>query len=222
MLKIWVYYTDWLLSRPYVAYKAEHFWDTWCEGGPPNTWYNRTKFGWFDAVCLSDWVKTISLFHLWRLQGMKVVTDGNLSSHFNMEIIYICTEHDNKFIMLPPNSAHITQPLRHCPLPLFKRAWREILAKFKMVHPKISSLSINMFPSLLSELKAAITPREKENLISGFRAAGIYPLNRNKVLKIFLCTFPLRLQGHLPTHCCNIHRNHSLSHPCVSTWKLRS
>lgn len=53
--------------------------------------------------------------------------------------------------------------------------------KIQEKHPKISSLSKDMFPSLLSEIKEAVAPKEKDNLISGFRAAGIFPLNRKCV-----------------------------------------
>lgn len=39
---------------PYVNYKAEHLWDTWTYGGPPNTRYNRNKSGWFDTISFQD------------------------------------------------------------------------------------------------------------------------------------------------------------------------
>ena len=39
----------------YVVYKAEHLWDTWTQGGPPGTRYNRSKSGWFDSNCFEDW-----------------------------------------------------------------------------------------------------------------------------------------------------------------------
>ena len=167
----------------YVVYKAEHLWDTWCEGRPQNTRYNRTSSGWFDAVCFQDWFKTILLPHVRKLEGPKVVIGDNLSSHFNPEIVDICTENNIRFVMLPPNSTHLTQPLDIAFFAPLKKAWRGILSEFKIQHPKINSLSKDMFPSLLSQLKEAIANKEKENLMSGFRASGIYPLNRHQVLK---------------------------------------
>lgn len=40
---------------PYVVYKAEHLWNSWKNGGPPGTRYNRTKSGWFDLNTFEDW-----------------------------------------------------------------------------------------------------------------------------------------------------------------------
>ena len=39
---------------PYVVYKADHLWSTWCEGGPEGARYNRSKSGWFDSICFED------------------------------------------------------------------------------------------------------------------------------------------------------------------------
>lgn len=50
---------DGQLLPPYVVYKAEHLWDTWTLGGPKGTRFNRTKSGWFDAICFEDWFFTV-------------------------------------------------------------------------------------------------------------------------------------------------------------------
>lgn len=47
------------ILSPYVNYKSEHLWTTWTEGGPPNTRYNRSKSGWFDANSFEDWFFSI-------------------------------------------------------------------------------------------------------------------------------------------------------------------
>jgi hypothetical protein len=43
------------LLPSYVVYKAANLWNTWTTGGPPKTRYNRSKSGWFDAICFDDW-----------------------------------------------------------------------------------------------------------------------------------------------------------------------
>ena len=42
---------DGTLLPTYVIYKAIHLYDTWTEGGPPGTRYNRTPSGWIDGHC---------------------------------------------------------------------------------------------------------------------------------------------------------------------------
>lgn len=44
---------------PYIVYKSNHLWTRWCQNGPVNARYNRTKSGWFDMVCFDDWFKCI-------------------------------------------------------------------------------------------------------------------------------------------------------------------
>ena len=43
---------------PYVVYKYDNIWNTWMEGGPANTRYNRTKSCLFDATTFADWFVT--------------------------------------------------------------------------------------------------------------------------------------------------------------------
>lgn len=45
----------------YVVYKSESLWTTWTEGGPPNTWYNRSKSGLFDTNIFQNWFETTLL-----------------------------------------------------------------------------------------------------------------------------------------------------------------
>lgn len=47
----------------YVVYKAEQMWNTWTEGGPKHTRYSRSKSGWFDRACFSDWFETVFIPH---------------------------------------------------------------------------------------------------------------------------------------------------------------
>ena len=167
----------------YVIYKSDHLWDTWCNGGPPKTRYNRTKSGWFDGESFHDWFMKIALPYCKRLSGPKVIIGDNLSSHFNLDIIKACEESDIRFVTLPENSTHLTQPLDVAFFAPLKKKWRSILNNFKATHPKIASLPKNYFPSLLKELMEAISVTSKDNLQAGFKATGIFPFNPNAVLK---------------------------------------
>lgn len=45
------------LLPPYVVYrgKGDGLWDTWREGGPAGTTYNKSKSGWFDFYTFEHW-----------------------------------------------------------------------------------------------------------------------------------------------------------------------
>uniref|UniRef100_H3B163 DDE-1 domain-containing protein n=1 Tax=Latimeria chalumnae TaxID=7897 RepID=H3B163_LATCH len=172
----------------YVIYKAEHIWSTWTEGGPKYTRYNCSKNGWFDANCFADWFATMSVPHAKLLPGQKVLTGDNLSSHFN-DTVLTRSKENNVPLHLPPNSTHLMQLLDVAFYGLLKRSWRKVLDKWKAsTKRKSQTLTKDSFPYLLKQLYKVVYPSEtgtetSENLVSGFRKCGIYPLDVNQVLK---------------------------------------
>ena len=95
----------------YVVYKAVHMWNTWTTGGPKGARLNRSKSGWFDAISFDDWFRTIVLLCARQKEGKKVIIGDNLSSHFSIDVIRLCEEHNISFVCLVPNSTHLSQPL---------------------------------------------------------------------------------------------------------------
>lgn len=168
----------------YVNYKAEKLWDTWLEGGPPKTRYNRTKSGWFDSI-FEDWFFSVMLPIMKKQDGKKVLIGDNLSSHINLKVLQACEENNVAFIALPPNSTHMTQPLDIAFFRPMKLYWRGILDEWKGTYDgrRLPTVPKNVFPSLLNKLWLKITINGGENLRSGFRKAGIAPLNEIEVLK---------------------------------------
>lgn len=172
------------LLPPYTVYKSAHLWSTWTEGGPPMARYNRSLSGWFDTTCFYDWFMTIVVPRLKKQKGRKILIGDNLSSHINEKVLSVCRELNIKFIALPPNSTHLTQPLDVAFFRPMKGAWRTILDDCKMKCKRASAtLQKQEFPRLLSDLMEALTTRGADNLMSGFRKTGIYPLQQDEVLK---------------------------------------
>lgn len=165
---------------PYVVYKSKEMWTTWTEGGPPGCRYNRTLSGWFDAASFEDWFVSLVLPHLKRQAGTKVLIGDNLSSHLNIKTIELCRLNNIKFICLPPNSTHLTQPLDLAYFRPMKGEWRKILLEYKLNTGK-SPIPKSDFPKLLKKLIAELS-KDQTALINGFRKAGIAPLNRSEVI----------------------------------------
>ncbi|XP_037869003.1 uncharacterized protein LOC119628945 [Bombyx mori] len=171
------------LLPPYVVYKAQNLYDTWCENGPAGTRYNRSQSGWFDGNIFEDWVKSIVLPYFRNKEGKKVLIGDNLSSHLSLDVIKLCHEQDISFIFLPANSTHLTQPLDVAFFRPMKMAWRNILVKWKKTDGKSqTSLPKGCFPKLLKKLMEDLSENAKQNIISGFRKTGIKPIDPNQVL----------------------------------------
>lgn len=176
---------DGTLLPLYVVYKAKNLYDSWTQGGPRQCRYNRTKSGWFDAVTFEDWVRTVAVPYCKKLSGKKFLIGDNLSSHISLEAINLCLKHDIHFIFLPSNSTHLTQPLDVAFFAPLKKAWREILGKWKMGPGRnFSAIPKDKFPRLLNNLVKKIEPNASNNMKSGFRKCGIIPVNKEEVLKM--------------------------------------
>ncbi|XP_063824521.1 uncharacterized protein LOC135074144 [Ostrinia nubilalis] len=168
---------------PYVVYKADHLWTRWSENGPKNCRYNRTKSGWFDMVCFDDWFKYIVLPWANSLDGPKLIIGDNLASHLSVETIQICQSQNIRFVFLPTNATHLTQPLDVAFFGPMKRHWREILTNYKATYGSANTINKCHFPQLLDELMTKIDMTKETNLRKGFEGCGIYPFNPSRVTK---------------------------------------
>lgn len=170
---------------PYVNYKSENLWNQWTEGGPPNSRYNRSKSGWFDAKSFEDWFFTTLLPVLRKEEGKKVIIGDNLSSHLSCKVIEACEQYNIAFVALPPNSTHLTQPLDVAYFRPLKYHWRKILDDWKSTREGqiLPTIPKQRFPALLKELWEKILVKSADNLQAGFSKAGIYPTNELPVLE---------------------------------------
>ncbi|CAI6374113.1 unnamed protein product [Macrosiphum euphorbiae] len=176
---------DGVVLPTYVVYKSTYLYGPWRNGAPKGTRFNCSKSGWFDTKCFEDWVFTVAIPYLKKLDGPKVLIGDNLSSHLSCDAINMCAEIGAKFVFLPANSTHLTQPLDVAFFRPLKQTWRTILKEWKKgPGRKEPSVPKSIFPTLLNKLITALEPNRRSNIISGFEKCGIIPLNRNKVLSM--------------------------------------
>ncbi|GFN97405.1 tigger transposable element-derived protein 2 [Plakobranchus ocellatus] len=170
---------------PYVVYKAQNLWRSWCTGGPRGTCFGRSKSGWMDSVNFEEWFTSVVVPWARHRSGSKVMIGDNLSSHINRIVLEKCEQLDIKFVLLPPNSTDKCQPLDVSFFGPMKREWRKIMQCHKQKYPTSASLEKSFFPDLLSKLMENLGMRSKHNMRAGFQACGIYPLDESVVLKKF-------------------------------------
>ena len=173
------------LLPPYTVYKAKHLYDTWVQGGPKGSRFNRSESGWFDNVCFQDFFFKTVLPYLQRIDGKKMLIGDNLSSHLTSEVIKACEDNNISFVFLPPHSTHICQPLDVAFFSPLKLHWRRILTEWKQSRAAAKTCAVpkDVFPSLLTKLLNAVSERASENLKSGFRKCGIFPFDPEEVLQ---------------------------------------
>lgn len=168
---------------PYTVYKAEHLWERWCIGGPKGARFNRTRSGWFDGFTFSDWFLTTFLPAAKKQNGPKVLIGDNLSSHLSEEIVTQCEANNIRFVFLPPNSTHLTQPLDVAFFRPLKIAWRKVLSDWKAKQLRGGgTIPKEEFPGLLKKVEERVGFNSSINLKQGFRTCGIFPHDPNVVL----------------------------------------
>lgn len=156
------------LLPPYVVYKSKRVWDTWQEGGVPGAKYDCTKSGWFDGTTFSNFFFRLLLPHARKKSGTKVVICDNLSSHVDEDVIKACRQYNIKFVFLPPNTTHWTQPLDVAFFAPMKKKWRSLLSRWKK-----SLLQLAM----KKKKKATGTPRRTAPATPESTTASVSPNN---------------------------------------------
>lgn len=171
---------DGKMLPPYTVYKARHIYPTWIKGGVEGAGYNRNDSGWFDMPIFEDWFITCFLPACRNLIGQKVIIGDNLASRLSLEVIQLCEKNNIRFVLLPPNSTHLCQPLDVAVFRPIKRCWRNALDTRKVKNS--GPIPKSEFPKLLRQTLEKLNETMQNNIKSRFSATGIYPFNKQKVL----------------------------------------
>ena len=84
--------------------------------------------------------------------------------------------------MLPANAMRLFQPLDVSVFAPIKSTWRKELENWQQ-ESRVVSLPKEHFPLHLKRMYNACLDTFPKNLENGFRTCGLYPLNRNEVLR---------------------------------------
>ena len=162
-------------------------WERWCIHGPKGARFNRTHSGWFESYTFLDWLMTVFLPAAKKQTGPKVQIGDNLSSHLNEDIVSACERNNIRFVFLPPNSTHLTQPLNVAFFHPLKLAWRKVLCDYKSKQiTGAGTITKDEFLAFLKKWEDQVGFSNSKNLQQAFQTYGIFQLdvvqNCNKML----------------------------------------
>ena len=172
---------------PLIIYKGVHIQEDWTSSAEiPGTMYAATENGWMDSITFQHWFDSFILLTA-NTRGQRddgsnehvlLIFDGH-SSHISLSIVDKARENDVHLVQLPPHTSHVTQPLDLACFSTWQSRYARIETEWKLLHPH-ETMSIKNFSMLLRPAwQAALSA---ENAQSGFRKAGIWPLNADALL----------------------------------------
>ena len=161
---------------PVFIFPRKNYRDVFLNGSPQGSLGLVNESGWMTG---SNFVKVLE--HVANFTGSSsdnqiIVTMDNHESHISYESLLFAKNHGINIVTLPPHTSNKTQPLDLSVFGPLKTCFNSTANAWMLSHPG-KTITIYQMAQLMgsASLKAA-TP---ENILSGFRQAGIWPLDRN-------------------------------------------
>lgn len=167
--------------RPLIVYPGQRFSKNMLEGFEEAV-MGRSDNGWMDSELFVQWLKTVFVPDIDSRQVKRPVillVDGH-RTHMTLEASDICKQNGIILYCLLQHASHLMQP---CDLRLFgalKETWKKALREWQIQHVG-QYVTKYEFASIFKH--AWVNATKVENAVNGFKDAGLYPLDKNAVLK---------------------------------------
>lgn len=168
---------------PLTIFKGENIQTGWIplKADDNRDWaWSKNSKGWTCDIIAIDWIKRVfdpatreKANGEWRL----LICDGH-GSHVSAEFVGYCMENKIQMLLMPPHSSHLCQPLDvgvFSPLKIHMSTELSRITRYGINNVKKFEWADAY---RIARPKAMTTA----NITSAFRAAGLIPLNRHKVL----------------------------------------
>ncbi|KAI1003246.1 hypothetical protein K3495_g4962 [Podosphaera aphanis] len=169
-------------TRPLIIFKGAAPQSNWFEQEVPDWIYTTSQNGWTAIRIAMGWLKTIFLPET-KPQDQTcrriLLVDGH-GSHTNVDIQWECYQNKFHLVYMSPHTSHILQPLDlSCFSPL-KARYRQLIESLSTIHDT-ASLKKQRFTNCYNH--ARHERLAVSQVKAGWRAAGLFPFNRQKGLR---------------------------------------
>ena len=152
-------------------------------GALPNVTVAVSQSGWINSELFLTWFQKF-------IQGISsarpvVLFMDSHASHISPEVIAMASANNIIIITFPSHTSHLLQPLDVAVYRPLKLAWQKYLRQFQEGNPLRRPGRFD-FHGMFNP--AFLESFSRQNLISGFSKAGIFPLNRMAVPDVALTT----------------------------------
>ena len=164
---------------PFVVFDRKTLNVGWTVGEVPGTSYGLSDNGWMNGELFMGWFIDHFLKLAPQARPLLLLLDGH-SSHYNPVVIRKAMEEGVIIFCLPPNTCttHITQPLDRTVFAVLKHEWNRECHHF-VTASKGEIVSRANFSRLFGQAWARAM--SVKNVTAGFKATGVYPLDRTAI-----------------------------------------
>lgn len=155
---------------PFIIFAAKQINSLWTRDEVSGSRFAVSDSGWTDQELFFFWLQEHFLSNVVSHRPLLLLLDGH-SSHFEPGTIEYAREKDVIIFCLPPHTTHECQPLDVSLFGALKAHWRH---KFYQNPPGKVISKLNFCSVFRQAWLSSVTP---SNICSGFKKAGIFPLN---------------------------------------------
>lgn len=161
---------------PYLIFPRVHFKDRMLTGGPPGIAGGAAKSGWVNSVLFIEILKHFHGFVKSTPESPVLLILDNHESHISIDSIEYSKHHGILLLTLPPHTSGKLQPLDKTVYKSLKTNFNSACNDWMVMNPG-KAITIYDISGLLGvAYPKAFTPN---NITNGFKATGIWPLNRD-------------------------------------------
>lgn len=165
-----------IILPPMVIYKGTRLNEDLMKGAPDDTIFASSPKGYIDSELFYTWfVKFVAALPPRR--PVLLLLDGH-ASHLSRETLILARENYVHFLMFPPHTTHIFQPLDVGVFGPLKKSFSEECTKLMRKNKRKYLNRYDFCKVLTPAWQRAITPA---NILGGFRGSGVWPLDPSAV-----------------------------------------
>lgn len=164
---------------PVILFKGKRMKQEWSDSMPAGTSVLMTEKGSMTQAAFSRWIEHFAKF---KVQGQCLLIFDGAKCHLDYSILETAERFDITLYCLPSNTTHELQPMDKAVFRAFEYYWDDEVVKYFSTHPDERSISKMRFGGIFSAVWDKTMTMS--NIKAGFRATGIYPLNREAIPEI--------------------------------------
>lgn len=161
---------------PLVIFKGVRNTPELCRGAFPNSLTRLSPKGWINADLFYEWLQFFN-DNIPPVRPVLLIMDSH-ASHITPRVLAYAKSHQIILFTMPAHTSHLLQPLDVGVFKSLKTVWRAELQDYKVKNPSKVPTRLDFHTFLTPVYEKCFTP---SNIRSGFRKAGIFPLNKEVI-----------------------------------------